>query len=161
MTVAAPIVLLNMPMTAVERPSLALGLLKSLLARDGQQITLMYPNMWFLDFIGIEDYALLETCLPEEAMVDWIFAGVAFPDFAPDQDAFLVQYFERNPFYGGTKSDLGHRFRQLRARMGDFIEWVVWHSVRRSSAALPRFSNTSRHWPYYDEFASAHLPSSR
>lgn len=145
MTVAAPIVLLNMPMTAVERPSLALGLLKSLLARDGQQITLMYPNMWFLDFIGIEDYALLETCLPEEAMVDWIFAGVAFPDFAPDQDAFLVQYFERNPFYGGTKSDLGHRFRQLRARMGDFIEWVVEKVLALSPSVVGCTSTFQQH----------------
>lgn len=101
MSIAVPIVLVNMPVSAVERPSLALGLLKSALTQAGLQSTIAYANIWFLEYIGIADYGPLENCPPEEALVDWLFAGIAFPGFEPEQNAFLDLYFERNPIHAG------------------------------------------------------------
>ncbi|MGO7164710.1 RiPP maturation radical SAM protein 1, partial [Rhizobium johnstonii] len=92
-----PIVLVNMPMSAVERPSLALGLLKSVLTQAGMKSKTAYANIWFLEYAGLADYSALETSPPEEALVDWLFAGAAFPDSETDHARFLDRYFHRKP----------------------------------------------------------------
>lgn len=125
MTGAAPIILVNMPLAAVERPCLALGLLQSVLARAGLDSRVAYANMWFLEYAGIADHLTLEGSVPEEALVDWLFAGAAFPDFASDHDAFLADYFRRNPAHGQQARALEPRFRLLRQRMPLFIDWAV------------------------------------
>src|SRR5882757_632268 len=66
------IVLVNMPFCPVERPSLALGLLKSILAADGLPSTILYPNMWFLEYVGVADYSIFEHSPNEDALVDWV-----------------------------------------------------------------------------------------
>jgi ribosomal peptide maturation radical SAM protein 1 len=125
MTACAPIVLVNMPLAAVERPSLSLGLLKSVLTRAGLQSRAAYANMWFLEYVGLADYHELESSMPEEALVDWLFAGTAFPDHEADLDAFLEGYFRRNAFHGRRRAELDGRFRLLRERMPEFIDWTV------------------------------------
>ncbi|MGO7719088.1 hypothetical protein, partial [Rhizobium johnstonii] len=61
-------VLVNMPMSAVERPSLALGLLKSVLTQAGMKSKTAYANICFLEYAGLADYSALETSPPEEAL---------------------------------------------------------------------------------------------
>nr|GAJ37819.1 hypothetical methyltransferase PH0819 [Bradyrhizobium sp. DOA9] len=120
------IVLVNMPMSAVERPSLALGLLKSALSGAGLRSNIVYANIWFLEYVGLLDYCLLESSPPEEALVDWLFAGVAFPEFEPDHEAFLDRYFNRNPGQAGKRvAELHATFKTLRSIMGEFIDWTV------------------------------------
>ncbi|MFW8584026.1 hypothetical protein ACOJBM_00930 [Rhizobium beringeri] len=119
-----PIVLVNMPMSAVERPSLALGLLKSALTQAGLRSRIAYANIWFLEYTGLSDYNLLETSPPEEALVDWLFAGVAFPDFETDRARFLDRYFRRNPCPHKREAELRANFLKLRSLIGGFIDWT-------------------------------------
>jgi ribosomal peptide maturation radical SAM protein 1 len=124
-----------MPLAGVERPSIALGLLKAILTRDGIPTRVFYPNMWFLEHVGMKDYRLLDSIRTEEAIVDWLFGGVAFPDFQPDHDAYLAQLFARNP--GRHLADTAgakRRLLQLRAQMTDFVDWTV----AKILAAQPR-----------------------
>ncbi|WP_246732650.1 hypothetical protein [Rhizobium leguminosarum] len=114
MSADMPIVLVNMPMSAVERPSLALGLLQSALTRAGLKSRTVYANIWFLEYAGLADYNLLETSPPEEALVDWLFAGVAFPDFETNHALFLDRYFRRNPCPHKSEAELRANFLQCR-----------------------------------------------
>src|SRR5262249_41642561 len=73
----------------------------------------------------LADFYVLEVGRTEEALVDWIFAGVAFPDFEPDHDAFLTQFFARNPEYGLATDEMRARCLKLRARAPDFVDWAI------------------------------------
>ncbi|MET4121222.1 ribosomal peptide maturation radical SAM protein 1 [Bradyrhizobium sp. JR1.5] len=148
MSIDVPIVLVNMPMSAVERPSLALGLLKSALTQAGLQATIAYANIWFLEYIGIADYGPLESGPPEEALVDWLFAGVAFPDFAPEESAFLDLYFQRNPIHAG-KSLAERRANCLRLRslIGGFIDWTADKILKQRPAMVGCSSTFTQHVP--------------
>ncbi|MDH2399144.1 RiPP maturation radical SAM C-methyltransferase [Bradyrhizobium sp. SSUT18] len=148
MSIGVPIVLVNMPMSAVERPSLALGLLKSALTQAGLQATIAYPNIWFLEYIGIADYGPLESCPPEEALVDWLFAGVAFPDFAPEESAFLDLYFERNPIHAGKSlAERRANFLRLRSLIGGFIDWTADKILEQRPAMVGCSSTFTQHVP--------------
>ncbi|MET4323835.1 RiPP maturation radical SAM C-methyltransferase [Bradyrhizobium sp. RT5a] len=148
MSIDVPIVLVNMPMSAVERPSLALGLLKSALTQAGLQATIAYPNIWFLEYIGIADYGFLESCPPEEALVDWLFAGVAFPDFEPEESAFLDLYFERNPIHAGKSlAERRANFLRLRSVIGGFIDWAADKILDQRPAMVGCSSTFTQHVP--------------
>ncbi|MCB8822131.1 RiPP maturation radical SAM C-methyltransferase [Microvirga rosea] len=125
--------LVNMPLSGVERPSIALGLLKSILAGAGISSKVLYPSLWFLEYIGIKGYRTLESIRPEEAVVDWLFGEVAFPDFRPDHDRFLSRLIERNPRRGRRAPD-ARQLLALRGQMTDFIDWTA----RKILALEPR-----------------------
>jgi ribosomal peptide maturation radical SAM protein 1 len=148
MSIYVPIVLVNMPVSAVERPSLALGLLKSALTQAGLQSTIAYANVWFLEYIGIADYGPLENCPPEEALVDWLFAGIAFPDFEPEQNAFLDLYFERNPIHAGKgMAERRANFLRLRSLIGGFIDWTADKILEKRPAMVGCSSTFAQHVP--------------
>ena len=147
MTSGSTILLANMPMSAVERPSLAMGLLKAILVGEGLTATAIYPNMWFLEYVGMADYHFLESSLPEEALVDWLFAGVAFPDFDTDQELFLTQFFERNPRSANGAGEHRATLLRLRAGMGEFIDWVVDRILEHRPAIVGCTSTFAQHVP--------------
>lgn len=144
---ASSVVLANMPMAGVERPSLALGLLKAILDRSDIPTTTVYPNMWFLEYVGVADYFLLETCVPEEALVEWLFSGAAFPGLktGDDTDTFLHIYFQRNPHHIVRQEELTGTFVRLREQMNDFIDWTVDRILRLKPAIVGCTSTFSQH----------------
>jgi ribosomal peptide maturation radical SAM protein 1 len=145
---AVPIVLVNMPMAAVERPSLSVSLLTSLLAGAGLRSRVAYANMWFLEYVGLASYHVLESCLPEEALVDWLFAPTAFPEFKTDEGAFLDHYFARNPMHGGKgAAELRAMFTELRAQMSEFVDWTVDKVLAHRPQIVGCTSTFSQHVP--------------
>ncbi|WFU25535.1 RiPP maturation radical SAM C-methyltransferase [Bradyrhizobium sp. CB1717] len=148
MSTDVPIVLVNMPMSAVERPSLALGLLKSVLTRAGLRSSIVCANIWFMEYIGLPDYHLLESSPPEEALVDWLFAGVAFPEFEPDHDAFLDRYFNRTPMHAGKgMAESRANLQKLRLLMGEFIDWTADKVLMHRPAIVGCTSTFGQHVP--------------
>lgn len=129
----ADICLVNMPLSGVERPSIALGLLKSILTDAEIPTKVLYPSLWFLEYVGIKSYRALEGIRPEEALVDWLFGAAAFPDFHPDHDRFLTRLAARNPRRGRPPPDT-QQLLSLRGQMVDFIDW----SARKVLALEPR-----------------------
>ncbi|MCH4561369.1 ribosomal peptide maturation radical SAM protein 1 [Mesorhizobium sp. USDA 4775] len=148
MSADVPIVLVNMPMSAIERPSLALGLLKSVLTRAGLRCRIAYANIWFLEYTGLADYNLLESSLPEEALVDWLFAGIAFPNFEADHDVFLDQYFKRNPIHPDKgMAERRANFLELRSLIGGFIDWTADKILEQRPAIVGCTSTFAQHVP--------------
>ena len=78
--------LVQMPFGSVERPSLALGLLKASLSEAGLTCDVTYANLAYAERIGLELYLTVELTRSEELTGEWIFSRAAFrEDALPDQ----------------------------------------------------------------------------
>lgn len=90
---AWPVALVTMPFVSLYRPSLQLGLLKSIATKYGFPTTTFHLNLNFAKHIGPELYETL--CHHRRRLFsDWIFSIAAFGDEAPDPDDRLVIDFE-------------------------------------------------------------------
>jgi len=89
MMAGADVCLVHMPFAAVERPSLGLGLLQAILAREGLSATTLYANVRFADRIGFERYTVVDNTYPDSMVAEWTFAGAAFPGFEPDHARYF------------------------------------------------------------------------
>lgn len=84
--------LVNMPYASLPRASLALGLLKAVLAADGIGTVTVYANLWFADLVGISRYHLCSHQSPTEFLAgEWTFAEAAFPDARCRDDEYLAR----------------------------------------------------------------------
>lgn len=144
-TSASPVVLVTMPLVAVERPSLALGLLKSILDGAGLPTTIAYANLWFLDYVGIADYAVLDLTPTEDAVVDWLFAEIAFPDHKTDSAAFLDRCIARFQIAGEARQDFRDRMLKLRERAPAFIDWTLEQVLRHRPRIVGCTSTFQQH----------------
>jgi ribosomal peptide maturation radical SAM protein 1 len=110
--------LVSMPYATVTLPSLALGLLKSLLVREGIATSVVHANLWFLETVGLERFHICEHLAPIELQVgEWTFAEAAFRERTPD-DAALFARLRRRPSLILTRerpAELPRLFDDLRA----------------------------------------------
>ncbi len=122
--------LVLMPYAAVERPSIALGLLKACLRDNEIETAVLYPNLWFAEEIGLNVYQGISFTYPELFLGEWTFSGAAFPDFNPDHNKYLQLIQEKwlksselqNPF---NISDLSATCLQVRQEATAFIDKVA------------------------------------
>ena len=110
--------LVLMPYAGIERPSLALGLLKASLKESSISSKVLYPNLWFAEDIGIYKYKAIADGLAGGFVGEWTFSGAAFPDFQPDRSEYF-QVINRN------KSDLIRDLWEVRNRAISFIDRVA------------------------------------
>lgn len=83
-------VLVSMPFMDAHRPSIQLGLLKSVAVAHGFTARTLHANLSFAKKIGVDYYQLL--CKHRGRMVgDWLFSLDAFQDAAPDQDSRMAE----------------------------------------------------------------------
>jgi ribosomal peptide maturation radical SAM protein 1 len=110
--------LVSMPYASVTLPSLALGLLKSLLEREGIAASVVHANLWFLETVGLERFRICEHLAPIELQVgEWTFAEAAFRELTPDDSALFAR-LRRRPSLILTRhrsADLPRLFDDLRA----------------------------------------------
>ena len=125
------ITLVLMPFSDIERPSLALGLLKAALKRDGISVDIIYANLLFARHVGIHASSLPLRIWATSLIGEWVFAGAAFPDFSPSDDRYLEECIV--PFArflaDGDPSPLVHalrrELRRLRAAAPSFINQIA------------------------------------
>lgn len=84
-----PVVLVNMPYSAVHRPSIALAILKAALQGSGIPTRVLYANMLFAEVIGTHPYDLISKSYSHHLAGEWTFSPVAFPDFEPDHESYF------------------------------------------------------------------------
>ena len=120
--------LVLMPYAPLERPSLALGLLKSCLSRGGIRAEVVYANLAFTRRIGFHTYRFVETALSEYQAAEWTFSSAAFPDFETDPADYFQFMFD-----GGE-----HMEPLLTAKDAVFL----WNRVRE--LARPFIEQTAR-----------------
>ncbi|MDW9823491.1 RiPP maturation radical SAM C-methyltransferase [Sinorhizobium meliloti] len=145
MSADVPIVLVNMPMSAIQRPSLALGLLKSVLTRAGLRSKTMYANISFLEYAGLANYDLLERS--PSPLAEWLFAGIAFPDRKADDDAFLERYLKGDPRHPDKGMAERANILELRSLIGGFIDWISNKILEQRPAIVGCTSTFAQHVP--------------
>lgn len=107
---ALPVVLVSMPFTDPCRPSIQLGLLKSVTSGAGFPVRTLHAGLDFAVRIGVGDYQIL--CQHRGSMVgEWLFSPEAFPGTAPDPDALFVDNLARN------LSQLGESPEEVREKL--------------------------------------------
>jgi ribosomal peptide maturation radical SAM protein 1 len=83
----AEVLLINMPWAEFHRPSMQLGLIQSLLAREGIQARSFYPSLWYAEQIGPELYRAADDF--HRPTCEWVFTEAAFAQDASAAQAYL------------------------------------------------------------------------
>ena len=81
--------LVLMPYAALQRPSIALGLLKQALQDADISTVGLYLNLWFAEMVGIESYNICSQTSIEFLAGEWTFAAAAFPDASRNDEEYL------------------------------------------------------------------------
>lgn len=136
--------LVNMPLSGIERPSISLGLLQSILQDAGISTGVAYPNLWFAEYFGIDLVITLQSTLPQDAVVDWMFSSAAFPEFQPDHEAYLKLLEQNAPQLarGGLTST---QLKKLRDQMPGFVDWSAKKILSRSPRIVGCTSTFQQH----------------
>jgi homoserine O-acetyltransferase len=114
---APDVALVYLPYGPLERPSLALGILKAAAEAAGLSCRVLYATFGFADEIGVGVYNGL-SWLRADMLGEWTFAGAAFPDFAPDHAAYLRRATARVP---GDAAFLPETLWAVRERAPGFV----------------------------------------
>ncbi len=81
--------LISMPFGSLEHPSIALGLLKSVLRENGIKSNVHYANFLFSEKIGLRSYNFFSNFSSELLPGEWVFSRKAFPGFEIDCKPYL------------------------------------------------------------------------
>ena len=121
------IALVCMPLVAVERPSLALSLLKPLLVEADLTTRIVNAHLHYLDCIGPGDYRLLGMGGPQDLLAEWVFAEEAFGEGPAAPEAFAEALLAGNQRFAQQLGREGMLalLRRLRGSAGLFLDWMA------------------------------------
>jgi magnesium-protoporphyrin IX monomethyl ester (oxidative) cyclase len=133
MELTTDVCLVVMPYAEVERASLALSLLKAILAERNISATTLYPNLWLAEEIGLDIYTVFCNGFVEDLVGEWTFAGAAFPEFEPDHNAYFDLVLRRLATRLYLKDELGPAYieyvkllmKDIRRQASVFVERVA------------------------------------
>lgn len=117
-----------MPYASVQRPSLALGLLKAVLDREGLPTLSLHFYLAWAQEVGLLPYLTCTILSPTDYMAgEWTFAGAAFRDRAPDPEAYLAALPDAPPFRAADPGRVGRQaylgyLRLMRSRAPGFVD---------------------------------------
>ena len=118
------IILLNMPYSAVEHPSLALGLVHQYLTDYGYRVKTEYANLAFAQQLGLERYVAIDDSFHEDLLGEWTFAKAAFgPSALPIDDYFAL--------VSGVTPEIRDDLYQIREDAVTFIDQMADDIVSR------------------------------
>jgi ribosomal peptide maturation radical SAM protein 1 len=126
----------------VYRPSIQLGLLKSLAAAHGFPARTLHANLIFATQIGVEYYQLLAQHRGPQ-IGEWLFSLEAFRGAAPDPGSHIIEDLaEELSYLAGSPGELLEKLTRTRqvdipAYLDSLIETFPWHE-----AAVVGFSST-------------------
>lgn len=134
-TPRADVCLVNMPYASLNRPSLALGLLKAVLTREGIATAVLYPNLAFAEMIGLRLYHLCSSQLPKDFLVgEWTFAQAAFRDATrASEEEYLERIAARHASVHGYHRDAegAGRLKEDLRRVRQAVDGFIGRAARR------------------------------
>jgi ribosomal peptide maturation radical SAM protein 1 len=112
---ASGVLLVSMPFMDPCRPSIQLGLLKSLTSGCGFPVRTLHANLDFAARIGMDYYQLL--CRHRGPMVgEWLFSLEAFPGVAPDPNARMINDLaDELSYLGVSQEEVRQKLFQIRS----------------------------------------------
>ncbi len=144
--------LVNMPYASLNRPSLALGLLKAILEREGIAARVVYPNLGFAEEVGLPLYHFCSSLFPKEYLAgEWTFAAAAFPDAHLDDEEYLRRIagaYEQVPGYNRRPSDairLQKNLRKLRQAATEFVDQAARQALATGARVVGCTSTFEQH----------------
>jgi ribosomal peptide maturation radical SAM protein 1 len=120
--------LVVMPYASLERPSIALSILKAVLAREGISASVFYASHLFAEEIGVYGYDMIGKTQSHSLAGEWTFSSAAFPGFEPDHDAYFkhigrgLRNLEPYVRAHGGRGDLRHILGAVRKRAPEFVD---------------------------------------
>jgi hypothetical protein len=131
---ALRVALVSMPFMETHRPSIQLGLLKTLAAKRGFAVRTLHANLDFAARIGLDCYDLL--CQHRGPMVgEWLFSQEAFPGNAPDSDAHMIgDIADELSYFGLSTEELREKLSRIRgvdvpAYLDSVVGTFPWEEV--------------------------------
>src|SRR5258708_1875110 len=106
------VVLVSMPLAEVQRPSIALGLLRASLAKTEIESEVIYGNFGLAETIGLVAYQAMQSVPTDHLLGEWCFAGRLFPDSANNDEDYLDLVLEVR--CNGFPAELEQRKEQMR-----------------------------------------------
>lgn len=126
--------LVYLPYGALERPSLALSILKACLMNASIEVELEYTNFTFAEAIGSNLYPDM-VWVRNEMIGEWTFAGAAFPDFQPDSKTYLDRIIE---VFAPDNEKTAAYTRQLLLRIRQKAQTFIDQTARRIVSKSPK-----------------------
>src|SRR5919202_1495629 len=117
----ARVLLVVPPFHFLDLPSLGVSLLKTALTRDGIPCDVLYLNLRFAGFAGIELYTAVTESRYQAMVGEWLFSGDLFGDCAPDPRGYLDEVLLAG--YGDWA--FAERVQELRARVPAFLDRIL------------------------------------
>lgn len=111
------VVLVSMPFAEVQRPSIALGLLRAALANTNIQSEVVYGNFGLAETIGLVAYQAMQSTPTDHLLGEWCFAERLFPDAVRKDEEYLDLVLEVR--CSGFPPELEQR--------KDLMRWVRGH----------------------------------
>ena len=146
---SAEVCLVSMPYASLPRPSLALGLLKGILERDGIKTVVAHANLWFAEFVGLDLYRVCATQTPTEYLAgEWTFAAAAFPGSVEHRDQEYLRHVGdiRGRRGQGVDADqLVHDLCTLRGAAEEFIDEAARRILRTGARIVGCTSTFEQH----------------
>ena len=133
------ILLLSMPMGALERPALGLSLLKERLRQSGFDCDVRYLTFTFAEFVGHDEYQWMCYQLPYTAFAgDWSFTHALYGE-RPDSEQAYVQNILRDT-WRVAEPDI-QRILNVRSRVSYFLDHCM-EAISWSDYAMVGFTST-------------------
>jgi len=120
------VILVCMPFAEVQRPSIALGLLRAALASTDIRSEVMYGNFPFAETIGLVSYQAIQSTPTDHLLGEWCFAGSLFPESAERHEEYLNLVLEVR--CQGFPADLERRkelVRWVRAQSAAYVDQLA------------------------------------
>ena len=126
------IVLVSMPFAELQRPSIALGLLRASLANTDIKSQVIYGNFGLAETIGLVAYQAMQSTPTDHLLGEWCFAERLFPDSAKNDEEYLDLVLEVRctgfPFELEQRKD---QMRWVRKQCNAYIDRLADNIVAR------------------------------
>jgi magnesium-protoporphyrin IX monomethyl ester (oxidative) cyclase len=122
-----------MPFAEVQRPSIALGLLRAGLADTNIDSEIVYANFGLAETIGLVAYQAMQSTPTDHLLGEWCFAGRLFPESEKDDEEYLNIVLEVR--CNGFPAELEQRkdqMRWVRTQCSSYIDRLADRIVNRS-----------------------------
>lgn len=137
-----------MPYAALQRPSIALGLLKSALSESGIKAVNIYANIWFANRIGLDNYHYFQQSQSMNLVGEWTFSQAAFPELQVDDDEFLnITTAGHKKIFGEAKTlkIIENTIKLSRQMAKPFIEQMARHIIKLNPKIVACSSTFEQH----------------
>ena len=120
------VMLINMPVSTRERPSIGLSLLKAALVRDGVACDVRYFNLRFADIIGEAYHDQIVDSISYPLLGEWIFAQELFGDRIPPPERYFAEVLDPTTAFSSYEAthiaNQKEAILHIREQVGPFLD---------------------------------------